>query len=476
MKRIAQRIAVLLAVVLTLSGIASACSCSDEVTVDLEFARTKTVVVVKAASYLGQPKTSDPKENVFGFKFTVQKVFKGKLKPGEEIEVVAVGMCSNTFYARDLGEEFLFYYFSDTDFLQRPFCSRSGPVKRLPGDISYLENMNKVRGLTRISGVVSQYSTTALEGEEGSGGPLKDHAVRITGMGRNLEVKTDEYGLYEVYGLPPGQYRIEPERIKGHRPTVNYSSIQTDIASAALLGKGHSELDFSFGIDNAISGRITGADGKPIDHMMLKLLPAAGKPREYFNESAFSEKDGTFRFEDIPAGKYVIVGNPDNRVTAEYPYPRFYSSGTEMRGSATEITIGPGEFLDGYTVKAPPPAETVVISGTLLFEDGSPVRSETVKFFTGETETEKSAPGDATAYTDQAGKFRLKILKGLKGTVYGSLYPNTWVYRACLDRLNAAKTKAVDKSGRLETPRRALEANADSDGLELRFGFSLCGR
>lgn len=342
-----------------------ACSCAPNDMVDKEFARSKNVVVLKAVAPLG-PVTGDMSSvsGVAGFKFTVQKVFKGTIKPGQELTVASTGMCSFGFEAADLGSEFLFFY-ADDETAMVPMCSRSGHAKWRAADISWLENMDRVRGLTRISGIISQGFESALEGEKSAWKPRDGHTVRIMGNRRDIRLKTDVNGVYEIYGLPPGQYRIEPEKIAGYTAA---NEILTEIPSVAvtLYHKGHVEKQFNFKIDNAIRGRLVDSEGLPLERVKLELVPARGKPRKYFRAIDFTEKDGSFEFEDVPAGTYVIVGNPDNTITAENPYPRFYSPGTASREAATEVTIGPGDFLGNFTVKAPKPGETVVISGTLL--------------------------------------------------------------------------------------------------------------
>jgi hypothetical protein len=35
--------------------------------------------------------------------------------------------------------------------------------------------------------------------------------IRIVGASGTYETKTDENGIFEIYDLPPGKYRLEPE-------------------------------------------------------------------------------------------------------------------------------------------------------------------------------------------------------------------------------------------------------------------------
>ena len=41
--------------------------------------------------------------------------------------------------------------------------------------------------------------------------------VRIVGEGRTVELQTNAQGVFERYGLPPGEYRVEPVLSDGLR-------------------------------------------------------------------------------------------------------------------------------------------------------------------------------------------------------------------------------------------------------------------
>lgn len=450
------------------------CSCAENPTVDKEFAAAKNVVLLKADSYLGSFKSqADADDRVSGFNFIVQRVFKGNiLKLGERVPMISTGMCSFGFEASDLGREFLVYYFSDDQLSVVPACTRSGPAEYRAADIKYLENIGKVGALTRISGLISQKFRASTEGEISRTVPLSNHSVRITGQGRSVRAETDINGVFEAYGLPPGNYRVQPEKLEGFVPTDSINRT-TESANVTLPTNGHAEVNFYFDVDNTISGTLLSADGKPIHDVRLDLVPAHGRPAKYFVETAYPDKHGMFKFERIPPGTYVIIGNRDNRITADYPYPQFYSSGTGDRATAQEITIRPGDSLKGFVVRAPRPVETVNISGALRFSDGSPVSTGTVKFVTGNGEDR--LPGDAYAYPDKSGKFTLKVLKGQKGVIFGYVPLNSWVFRGCPDRLKGAQLEAERSGVQLpETPRTTVESASEMSGINLNFTFTLC--
>jgi len=75
-------------------------------------------------------------------------------------------------------------------------------VESAKDDLLYLENIDKVRGRTRVSGKVTR-----------DGGDDENYAgqqVRIIGKHKSYIATTDKDGVYELYDLPPGRYTVEP--------------------------------------------------------------------------------------------------------------------------------------------------------------------------------------------------------------------------------------------------------------------------
>ncbi len=237
---------------------AIACSCSRNGTVAEEFARTPNVVRLKLRSI---EKAADSERNygVEGIrqsKLTVEKVFKGNLKVGDELTFAQGGGadCVWTFSEKGIGTEYLFYLggkpakgkaqsrmpssvIASTTMrgaatpphgeVWTAFtCSRSSSLGYAAADLLYIEKMAKVRGKTRVSGTFTQSIEASVESEESIYRRLDGRSVRISGQGRNIELKTDENGVYEIYDLPAGRYKITPERVEGFK----FSGEKTDFA------------------------------------------------------------------------------------------------------------------------------------------------------------------------------------------------------------------------------------------------------
>lgn len=143
------------------ANVAWACSCVRNGTVDEESAGTPNIVILKLQSI---EKFAEG-ENAYGYggikqsKLTVEKVFKGNLKVGDELTFAQGGGadCIWTFDEKGISAEYLFYLGAKpvkNNVWAAGTCSRSGSTKYRAADLLYLENLAKVRGKTRLSGAV----------------------------------------------------------------------------------------------------------------------------------------------------------------------------------------------------------------------------------------------------------------------------------------------------------------------------------
>jgi hypothetical protein len=456
------------------AGIASACSCFPTDPLDKEFADAKNVVIMKLTAVTKADGAEKYRSigNIKQSTLTVQKVFKGKLKVGQELPFEQGGGadCIWTFSEEAIGREYLLFLGPDRGIWAVSVCGRSSSVKWAAADIRYLENIATLRRKTRLYGTLEQEFKSPVENGGGDfrHEPLKDKTVRVTGMGRDMRVKTDAEGFYEVYGLPPGRYRVEPEKVKGFR-LENEDDERTDAISVELFSQSHTEANFDFEIDNAISGRLLDHEGKPLPRVWIHLIATGGKPTNWGKTQELTGTDGSFQFDEIDEGTYVMLLNDDGDVTAADPYPTYYYPGTVNREEATVIKIGPGEFLANFTLKAPPPAAVLILSGIVLYEDGSPAADQSVDFRVVRPPEAGSHSPEATGRTGKDGRFNIKVLRGQSGALYGTYYVSKWDFEGCPDRLEAVKAR-----GDIRTPLKQIDATADVSGIELRLPVSIC--
>jgi hypothetical protein len=214
---------------LLLPGIAFACSCAPLPTVLDAYDRSDVVMIVRVLSV-----ERVNEEETRSTKFTVEKVYKGKVRAGDEL-VFAQGdgaNCIMMFSETNIGDRFLFYVGlppSDSKYWFAFVCGRSGALKSATEDLLYLDKLDQVRGKTRVSG-----KYRAMQGLN-----VANRTIRIVGRDNTYETKTDKDGVFEIYDLPPGEYRLEPEIPAGWK-------LYEKSVTFTLKPQKHSSIDLTF--------------------------------------------------------------------------------------------------------------------------------------------------------------------------------------------------------------------------------------
>jgi hypothetical protein len=457
------------------SASAFACSCLTAGTALDNFHSSENVAVFKLRS-VQRTAEGEQTYGLYGLvsaKLTVEKVYKGKLKVGDELTFKqgGGGDCVRTFSDKFIGTDLLFYLGRKPgkgQMWSAGTCTRSNTVKGAAADILYFDNMKTNAGKTRISGTLIQKFEPAVEGDEWRHEPIAGLVVTIAGSGITKQLKTNADGVYEIYGLKPGKYRVTPEKVPGFRfsdENKEYEEVEIDVG-------GMDEADFRFEIHNAIRGRVFDSAGKPFQGACLDLLPARGAPPQYFRKDDCTDKDGSFAFDNIPSGTWIIVANKPGRITAASPFGKLYYPGTDKREEASEIPLGPGDFRDNLVFNILPAAETVTISGTVTYADGKPAPDLGVSFFDGGKPDEYASP-DAITTTDRDGRFAIAILKGQKGDLIAWMYSYIGKFENCR-KLDDLVRASGETNPRIDSAAIPVEANADQAGFDLKLPFNTC--
>lgn len=424
-------------------------------------------------------------DGVRSTRMIVERVYKGGLKPGDEMVFGQGGGadCVWTFSQENVGDSYLFYLkrYKDDPLWFAGTCGRSTPVERAHDDLLYLDKLDKTRGRTRVSGTLG-FGFTPLEhpGVEG----LK---VRIVGAGKTFVVKADEHGVYEIYDVPAGRYTIEPESPPGWKVGnywLRYSPSVADLDEddppkgppkipIIVEAKKHAGLDIVFEVDNAVAGRVFDTAGRPMEGVGLELLPARGEIPEHYYNSDYTERDGRFRFGEILPGDYVLAVNRGGRVTTSAPFAAFFYPNVARREEATVFHVGLGDHVENLQVYVPKMEETVTVEGSFLYSDGKPVADEWVEFVV--EDGNEHDPGNARVKTDAKGRFFIRLLKGRKGTLYGEMYTYVGEFENC-PKLDHAVKQTGRTNAQLRTPVVEIQGVSSLYSVELRYPFPGCKR
>ena len=456
---------------------ADACTCSSPELADaVENAGNIVVLKVQTVEKYRADETGYGYGGVKQSRMTVEKIFKGNLKVGQELIFAQGGGadCIFTFDEDDVGTEYLFFLGGKplkNNLWAGYICSRSNTLKGAAADLKYLEALPNAKGKTRLFGTLTKEDDPSVEGETGSYERLAGRSVTVSGNGKTFKLRTDENGVYELYDLAPGKYKVTPEPIKGYRFGDPGGAVEVEIKPQALT-----ERDFDFEIDNSISGKFLDAYGKPLRGVYLDLIPARGNPPPYFYQGDVTEEDGSFNFHKIPAGTYLIVVNKENEISARQPFGTFYYPNKTARAEASELTIGAGDHFKNLIITAPTTAETITVSGVFLYENGRPAADEFVDFFQNHEDfsgIKKNQFADSRVKTDDNGRFSIRILKGQHGILFGWMTTYRGEFEKC-PKLEALVKDETDNLFDVRTPPVKIVADRDIGEIELKFPFPSC--
>jgi len=469
---------------------ANACSCAPRPTVLDEFERVDEVVILKITS-VEKVVPTDPMyyhvDGVLTATAVIEKVFKGKLKVREEITFTqgSGANCVWTFNEESIGEQYLFYLTSPETLAKqngysRPpqprlwsgfICGRSSALSAAVDDLLYLENMNKVRGKTRISGTVGFW---------GADLPVEGRRIKIIGPKKTYEMKTNGDGVFEIYDLPPGKYFVQPEKQPGWKIDPEWLRYSPSIVrdeedeqrsskrvATILEPKKHAVVNIIFTVDNFVRGRVLGPKGRPLNNVCVYLL-APG--RNDWGPSGCTNPQGRFEITSVPPGEYVLVANQDDKPSDRKPFRRIFYPGVSERERAAVIVIGPGDVVENVDLVIPLLEEMITVSGVVLYSDGEPANNKQVEFKP--SAEHNKVDGRVDMRTDsESGRFTIRILKGLTGELMAEdwLYPG--VYKDCpkVDEL-------LGKNRDLKVQSNVIKLTAEQDvyNVHLTLPFPLC--
>ena len=405
----------------------------------------------------------------------VNRVYKGSSNVNDQLVFAQGGPtgCSWAFDTNSTDTEFLAYLKTSEKLGDRwyvSYCSRSNKVEWAREDLLYLDNQEKLRGKTRVSGIYIGTQFSLLD--------AANRKIRIIGSQKTYETNTDQNGVYEIYDLPPGDYRIEPEipagwKFLGWYPrstTAVHGRFKPGESGRFVLGaRKHASVSMMFRPDNSIEGAIVGPNGNPLPKICARLWTP--DHLEGVSAEACTDEKGRFQFESVVPGTYQLVLNPSGKPSGAEPFPRLFYPGTTQRDKAVLIDVGVGDKVKGINMVVPTMVETVTVAGVLYFSNNRPARNITVRFLP--AAVTRDVNGSAEAQTDEKGRFTLKVIKGLSGNVASETFGYAGMFENC-PAFDALVQNSPNKFVVFNTPAMRIDAERDINNLVLRFPFPKC--
>jgi len=215
----------------------------------------------------------------------------------------------------------------------------------------------------------------------------------------NSTAVSDDKGQFRIYGLRAGAYAIAVNAQRDLYPSRSaatfYYKGQGDLANAKVFEVQLAqesraldmEIDLERGPQSSVVGRVLGQHSLPVEGVFISLRQSAGS---LVNVSTYSERDGSFSFEGLPPGKYVLKALP-RRAT-------YFS---------TEREILLKQFATDELVLQLP--QTLKISGSVYQKKGA----ETKPLSTSIRLSRSNSPSQIEVVSDSNGRFT--FLSGQSG-------------------------------------------------------------
>lgn len=221
------------------------------------------------------------------------------------------------------------------------FCSRSRPLADDVIDFRLLHEPPPVGGTRLIGYVKAPGPFVPIDARPIQ--PTFDSGAKIivTGGNGTREITTDQAGIYQLDGLPPGDYTL--------RLDVPYGQAAGDFGdgSTANIRLKNSEViehDFNLLWNGRINGHVTDDSGKP-QRAWIELQTSDGSRLPgYVRFFLKTSPDGSYEIDKVPPGRYLLIVNPDGP-SDESPYALQYYPATFHTQNAQALEVGPGQEL-----------------------------------------------------------------------------------------------------------------------------------
>lgn len=481
------------------SAIACVCTRTDDLLADIDW--SKNIILTKMVSVERvRERSGEGYVEFVSAKMLVEKVFKGDLKVGD---IVTFGSshdsCTISYSEAGIGSRVLYYVHSpikderyfpasnagkeSADVYFAYACSRMAEPEYAAADINYLSNIDKLRGKTRV--------TVRMTAPHVSDVNFADKKIKITGENKSYKVKTDKFGFFELYDLPPGRYSFEAPIPFGWQTglyttngALDLSSLQRTIDGAKSktvtfqieAGK-HLEVSIPVEIDTGISGRVVSPQGLPLEGVIVEAIPMdpsskveswESSPRAYMTTTY---KAGQFHLGQMPVGSYVLILNKAGYTSGEMPFGTIYYPGVTDVKNAVVIKVEAGNRSRNIDVQIPKMLDTIEVAGQLTYSDGNPVAGGHIYFLPGDKEREYSQ----AATTDGSGSFSLRLLKGEFGEISAYVYSSSLSSEDCTSA-KAAIQDAGLSTGQIWTRKQQIFGDRDQTDVKLVIPFQSCAK
>ena len=260
----------------------------------------------------------------------------------------------------------------DANRLWTTICSGTRELKGAEETLNFLRNLPPKGSGGTIVGRIDESIRNYIK-ENLSSKPITNTKIQA----QNIEDESQKFygtsgatGYFEIK-VPAGSYLVTPVLESNLTFSNRYGGENKPVKIEDA--KCESKI---FWVSNAsqISGKVTDAEGKTYDDVMIELIPFDKKKNkpglDYKFESV--EDDGTFTFKGIPIGRYILSVNFTDKPDDDSPFPTTFYPQTNIQTQAKIFEIGYGTKIGDIVFQLPPKLTKRQINGTVVWKNGQP--------------------------------------------------------------------------------------------------------
>jgi hypothetical protein len=335
---------------------------------DVVFLGTVTQVTEVPPSSPDSPNQSATATPVLRYRFHVDEKFSGS--EGAQIDVYSGGDDGDCAFRFKKGERYVVFTQEETEGrLFATICNGTRAAVDARALIPQLRSLRDGLRVASVFGVLRRSDPPTLAPPDDPADPLPNVPLRLRSRYDRFTATTGPDGVYSIYDVRAGEYKFTADLPKGveltHRGKAR--ELETfEIPDGAC---------YEFNVDalptGHIEGSVVGPDGKPLNLASLELYRAGTYDGSRSGLWTFQGAKGTFDFDHIGPGQYIIVYNRPNRMDPNNPFPRSFYPGVAEPSRAKPIEIKEGEAVNvKFQLQNPYP--TRVLRVHLKWNNGKP--------------------------------------------------------------------------------------------------------
>ncbi|HSE30412.1 MAG TPA: carboxypeptidase regulatory-like domain-containing protein, partial [Pyrinomonadaceae bacterium] len=303
-------------------------------------------------------------------RLSIDEAFTGVEGPQVEI-LTGLGDSDCGFGFRTTQQYLVYAYETKDGQLKTSICTRTKQISKATEDLAYARGLTKAKPGGKLTVEVVRFD----RGPDGVGrqAALAGIPVKISGPETDLNRTTDRSGTIVVTDLPAGDYEVSAAAPGGLTDAQSLRKIK-------LAERGCGLVHFSFVVDGRLNGRVVSATGLPIPRAEIFLIAADKEKYAGHWATSYSDENGNYNFDRIPAGRYTLITRFDGMTSQNRPFPTLYYPGVSERSEAKVFTISEGQRLENFELVMPPMPAEHTIEGVVVDPQGRAVTGARVGY------------------------------------------------------------------------------------------------